>query len=177
MIVKNTIYTESEIARILEAGERRKLSASEKKLLEIYDKIYLFDGIGEEDIVKIVKNVSFKKVKKGDIILQEGEKSPEIYFILTGKVVVVTEKNKIVATIESGYMFGEMTFVTKKSRSASILSNDDKTLLLSFEIDEDKCSEIYAYPFMLLYKNISLDLAKKIEKTNKKVRKNKALIM
>jgi len=67
-------------------------------------------------------------------------------------------------------MFGEMTFVTKKSRSATILSNDNMTVLLSFEIDEDKCSEIYAYPFMQLYKNISLDLAKKIEKTNKKVR-------
>ena len=47
MIVKNTIYTENEIARILEAGERRKLTTSEKKLLEIYDKIYLFDGIDE----------------------------------------------------------------------------------------------------------------------------------
>ena len=170
MIVKNTIYTKNEIARILEAGEKHKLTMSEKKLLEIYDKIYLFNGLNEEDVVKIVKNVSFKKVKKGDIILQEGEKSPEIYFILTGKVVVVTEKNKIVATIESGHMFGEMTFVTKHSRSATILSYDDRTVLLSFEIDEDKCSEVYAYSFVKLYQNIALDLARKIEKTNKKIK-------
>lgn len=168
MIVKNTNYTKIEISRMLEAGTAHQLSISETKLLEISDKIYLFDEISKEDIIRITKNVSFKRYKKGDIIMSEGDTSKEIYFILFGTGVVVVNNKTIVATINSASMFGEMSFLTKKPRSATILSHKEGTTIISFMINEDKCTEMYSYPFSKLYKNIALDLARKIEIANTK---------
>lgn len=168
MVIKNTNYTKYEVQRMLEAGNSYELSISQKKLLEISDKIYLFDGITQEDTIRITKNVNFKRYQKGDVIMSEGDKSNEIYFILYGLGVVVVGNNKIVATIDSGSMFGEMAFLTKKPRNATILAHKEGTTIISFEINEEKCSEIYSFPFAKLYKNISLDLTHKIEKSNKK---------
>jgi len=168
MIINNTNYTKHEIARMLDASESYKLSISEEKLLEISDKIYLFEGISKDEIIRMTKKVNFKKYKKGDIIMNEGDSSKEIYFILYGMGVVVVDNKKIVATIDSGNMFGEMAFLTDKKRNATILAHKDGTAIISFEINDDKCSEIFSYPFAKLYKNISLDLSSKIEKSNKK---------
>ena len=168
MVIKNTNYTKEEIGRILEAGHANKLTISQEKLLEISDKIYLFDGIGKEDIIRMTTNVKFKRYSKGDTIMNAGETTKEVYFILNGMGVVVVEGKKVVATIDSGNMFGEMAFLTKKPRNATILSYKEGTTIISFEINDNKCNEIFSYPFVLLYKNIALDLTRKIELANQK---------
>ena len=161
MVIRNTNYTKEEIGRILAAGNASKLSISQEKLLEISDKIYLFDGIGKDDIIRMTTNVKFKRHAKGETI-------KEVYFILNGMGVVVVEGKKVVATIDSGNMFGEMAFLTKKPRNATILSYKEGTTVISFEINDNKCNEIFSYPFVLLYKNIALDLTRKIELANQK---------
>ena len=168
MVIKNTNYTKDEIRRILEAGSANKLTVSQEKLLEISDKIYLFDGISKEDIIRMTTNVKFKRHAKGDVIMNAGDLTKEVYFILNGMGVVVVGGKKIVATIDSGNMFGEMAFLTKKPRNATILSYKEGTTVISFEINDNKCNEIFSYPFVLLYKNIALDLTRKIELANQK---------
>ena len=168
MVIRNTNYTRHEIERILEAANSEWLSISQQKLLEISDKIYLFDGIDKEDIIRMTTNVKFKRYAKGDLIMNLGDKTHEIYFILNGSAVVVVEGKKIVATIESANMFGEMAFLTKKPRNATILAYQEGTTIISFEINDTKCNEIYSFPFALLYKNIALDLTRKIEVANRK---------
>lgn len=168
MVIRNTNYTRNEIERILEAANSERLSISQQKLLEISDKIYLFDGIDKEDIIRMTTNVKFKRYAKGDLIMNLGDKTHEVYFILNGSAVVVVEGKKIVATIESANMFGEMAFLTKKPRNATILAYQEGTTIISFEINDTKCNEIYSFPFALLYKNIALDLTRKIEVANRK---------
>lgn len=168
MVIQNTNYTRNEIERILEAANSERLTVSQQKLLEISDKIYLFDGIDKEDIIRMTTHVKFKRYTKGDLIMNLGDNTHEVYFILNGSAVVVVEGKKIVATIESGNMFGEMAFLTKKPRNATILAYQEGTTIISFEINDAKCSEIYSFPFALLYKNIALDLTRKIEVANRK---------
>lgn len=168
MVIRNTNYTKEEIGRILAAGNASKLSISQEKLLEISDKIYLFDGIGKDDIIRMTTNVKFKRHAKGETIMNAGETTKEVYFILNGMGVVVVDGKKVVATIDSVNMFGEMAFLTKKPRNATILSYKEGTTVISFEINDNKCNEIFSYPFVLLYKNIALDLTRKIELANQK---------
>lgn len=168
MVIKNTNYSKYEVKRMLEAGTPCEITISQQKLLDISEKIYLFDGISKEDILRITKNVKFKRFQKADIIMAEGDTSKEIYFILNGLGVVVVGNNTVVATIESSNMFGEMAFLSKKPRSATILAHKEGTTIISFEINEEKCNEMYSYPFAQLYKNISLDLVGKLEVSNKK---------
>ena len=80
MVIKNTNYTKQEIERILEAANDIGLTISQEKLLEISDKIYLFDGIKKEDIIRMTANVKFKRYAKGDVIMNLGDKTREIYF-------------------------------------------------------------------------------------------------
>jgi len=168
MVIRNTNYTKEEIGRILEAVNEGGLNVSQEKLLEISEKIYLFDGILKEDIIRMTTNVKFKRYAKGDAIMNLGDASQEVYFILNGMAVVVVEGKKIVATIDSGNMFGEMAFLTKNPRNATILAYKEGTTIISFEINDAKCNEIFSYPFALLYKNIALDLTRKIEMANRK---------
>ena len=113
-------------------------------------------------------HVKFKRYAKGDLIMNLGDKTHEVYFILNGSAVVMVEGKKIVATIESANMFGEMAFLTKKPRNATILAYQEGSTIISFEINDAKCNEIYSFPFALLYKNIALDLTRKIEVANRK---------
>jgi len=168
MVIRNTNYTKREIDKILSAAHTNTISKSQEKLIEISDKIYIFNGIDRESIIRMTKNVTFKQYKKGKVIMQEGDRGDEIYFILSGNALVVVAKNKVVATIPSGAMLGEMAFITKQPRSATILAGKDATTIITFEIDEEKCSEIFSYPFTILYKNIALDLTKKLDASNKK---------
>lgn len=170
MVVKNTNYTKSEINRILEAGNTQIMTKSQEKLLEISSKIYLFDEIDRDSIIRMTKNVTFKQFKRGQILMKEGDDGEEIYFILSGgaAVIIPALNNKVVAKIDSGQMLGEMAFITKKKRSATIIASKDETTVIMFQIDEDKCSEMFSYPFTKLYKNIALDLTRKLEASNKK---------
>ncbi len=63
MVIKNTNYTKQEIERILEAANDVGLTISQEKLLEISDKIYLFDGIKKEDIMPVTYINSSAEVK------------------------------------------------------------------------------------------------------------------
>lgn len=168
MVIRNTSYTKREIDRILKAAQTESMSKSQEKLIEISEKLYIFNGIDKDAIIRMTKNVKFKQYKKGDVLMQEGALGDEIFFILSGGAVVVVAKNKVVAQIPSGAMIGEMAFITKQPRSATILASKDATTVIEFEIDEAKCSEIFSYPFTILYKNIALDLTKKLNASNKK---------
>ncbi len=165
--IEYTRYTSYEIDRIKKAAKSFEISISQKKLFEISDKLYIFNGIEKDDIIKITKNVKFKRYKKGDIIIKEEDFGKEIYFILYGSCAVVS-KGKVIATVKSGYMFGEMAFLTGKPRSATVIVHKEGTTLLSFEIDEEKLTQKYALTFAMLYKNIALDLAHKLKKSNLK---------
>jgi len=169
MKVKNTLYTKDEVARILEASRIHKLDAYEEKFFEICDKLYLFDGIEKSEILEITKDITFNRHKKGDVIIQEGDEGKEIFFILSGKVAVVVGNKKVVSTIDSGSMFGEIAFLTKKPRDATIIAYTDSTAIISFKIDTERFNQMSSYPFAKLYHNISLDLVRKLERQNSKL--------
>ena len=117
---KDIIFLNSFYKNFLEkskVGYANKLTILQEKFLKISDKIYFFDGISKEDIVRMTTtNVKFKRHPKGD----------------------------------------------------TILSYKEGTTVISFEINDNQCNEIFSYPFVLLHKNIALDLTRKIELTNQK---------
>ena len=170
ILIKNTNYTKSEIIRIKKSTVVKPISSSQDKLLAIADKLYIFKGIEKDAIIRMTTNVRFKPFKKGDTIMKKGDTGSDIYFILNGEGIVVIPhlNNKVVARIPSGSMFGEMAFVTKETRSATILGGKNLNTILIFQIDETKHNDMFSYPFSILYKNIALDLAHKLKASNEK---------
>ncbi|KHE92087.1 MAG: cyclic nucleotide-binding domain-containing protein [Candidatus Scalindua rubra] len=106
--------------------------------------------------------------KDGDIIFEENSIGKEMYIILTGKVKVIKEKGDvetILATLEEGDFFGEMSLFDNNPRSASVKALGNVKLL---EINQKnflkKISRDPSLAFRMLEK-----MSQRIRKTDEKI--------
>ena len=102
----------------------------------------------------------------GEVILREGDPSPDLYFIVQGRVSVVLgapEKPAVViAEIPAGFCFGEMAMVGRRPRSASIRA-DVKTACLSLPFELLDRPELNTIQHKLL-RNLALDLSERLRR-------------
>jgi CRP-like cAMP-binding protein len=69
----------------------------------------------------------------GEVIVREGEPGQSMYVVASGRVAVVLEPDRrIVATLEKGGYFGEMSLLTGDVRAATVIAQGDAVVL---EID------------------------------------------
>lgn len=105
-----------------------------------------------------------KSFKKGEYLIREGERSKEVFLILSGNVLVTKEVNtinKVVAILGPGEIVGEMAFFDEIERSASCIADDDVVTLV---FSPQTFSEIYkSHPRWLV--QILESLSKRIVKT------------
>ncbi len=79
-----------------------------------------------------IKELSSIEKKKGDLIVKEGEGGDFMFVIVEGKVKVLLKREKkeiVLATLEKGNFFGEMTLFGRKSRSATVEALTDLKLI------------------------------------------------
>lgn len=73
------------------------------------------------------------KLNPGDFLLHEGEESSEMYYLQSGTLAVFKrkgDKENQIGTIISGELVGEMSFLDKQPRSASVKAMTESTLLV-----------------------------------------------
>ena len=73
------------------------------------------------------------KLNPGDYLLREGEKSTEMYYLQSGTLAVFKrkgEKENQIGTIISGELVGEMSFLDKEPRSASVKAMTESILVV-----------------------------------------------
>lgn len=91
-----------------------------------------------------------KTYKKGELILKEGATGAEAYVILSGKVEIyhVKEGKKIVLGVLGQHqIFGEMSMIDERPRSANVAALEDSELNV---IDRREFNEMfYSDPFMM----------------------------
>ena len=89
-------------------------------------------------------------MKKGEVILREGEIGDRMYFIQSGQVEVSTEKEGgfvFLAKLKPGDFFGEVSVITGKPRTATVKAVTDVRLL---EISKEEIQKVVkAYPEVL----------------------------
>lgn len=103
--------------------------------------------------------------KAGDYVIREGDIDHNIFFVKTGLLRVCKSDNDgkqiVVCTVGPGEIVGEMGFLMKKSRTASVIAAQDSSLIL---IPKEKFEEIItAQPkwFKVLFET----LASRLEST------------
>ena len=67
--------------------------------------------------------------KKGEVIISEGEKETAFYIIAKGGVEVM-KKEKVIGVMKQGDCFGEIAFITRKPRAATIMARTDVSLMV-----------------------------------------------
>lgn len=87
-----------------------------------------FNGFTKEQIQELLKTSNIFRVNQGKILIMEGEVDDAFYIILSGHVAVIKGGRKI-AVISSGDCFGEMAFITREPRTATVIAESGCTLI------------------------------------------------
>ena len=108
-----------------------------------------------------------KTKKRGEIIFCEYEPGSTVYFMQTGKVritKIVSDKEKTLAFIGPGDIFGEMAILEQAPRSATAIVEEDASFL---EISKENFSQlVHAQPAMAI--KLLKTLAARIQDQNRK---------
>jgi serine/threonine-protein kinase len=101
------------------------------KVEDVIDYVHnvpFFEGFTKEQVKEILKASNIFKVKKGKVVVAEGEIDDSFYVLLSGRAVVQKNGSRI-ATIGRGECFGEMAFLSGQARAASVVAETDCNLI------------------------------------------------
>jgi len=79
-------------------------------------------GFETKSLSRLIKLSKVRQYEDGEIIIQEGDTDPWLYFLLSGEISIVKDNHAITKMNRQGEMFGEMRFLDNLSRSTSVVA-------------------------------------------------------
>jgi CRP/FNR family transcriptional regulator, cyclic AMP receptor protein len=99
----------------------------------------LFKDLEENDLILLAGLVKSKKIIKDAFIIKEGETTTEMYLVKKGKVAVILSnpkgKEMVLSTLQQGDIFGELSLLDNKPRSANVIAQENCELLVLHQED------------------------------------------
>lgn len=117
----------------------------------------LFEGLTTEELAKVLAICQEGDYQQNEVIIEPADSGLSLYLILQGRAVVeldvsrlhnAQQKNLDLATLRPGDVFGEMSFLEKRPRTARITAIDEVRAL---RIDNHKLDELFAQDCRLGY--------------------------
>ncbi|MDM8555512.1 SLC26A/SulP transporter family protein [Desulfococcaceae bacterium HSG7] len=102
-------------------------------------KMDIVDGFIQEEIETLSNTLSEAVFKKGEQIIREGDRSRDIFFLLSGEASVKiriggSDRLKRMVTYSPGVIFGEVAFLDGSPRAAGVWVDEDARVhILSYE--------------------------------------------
>lgn len=87
-----------------------------------------FKGFSDAEVWELVRASNWKSYRPGDSIIREGEVDDSFYIVLAG-IVDVFKHGQHLNVLQEGDCFGEMGFVSKTERSATVIAKTDVSLI------------------------------------------------
>ena len=82
----------------------------------------LFGHLSEETLKELVPLSGFQAFNEGEYILKEGQENDRVYFLIRGKAAIRSGKELILVLKRTGDIFGEMSIISNKPCSASVIA-------------------------------------------------------
>ena len=153
----------------------------------LFKNYLIFDGLSEQEIEKFIKLMTFKKVKKNEVIIKEGDNGDTIILLLNGEVSMTQaltlknskaisdnrEKTSIrIDSKKSHHFFGEISLFNEvDKRTATITATSDCEIAILDDNEIIKlCNENHTLGYKIM-KNLAEKLASSLERTNSQVLK------
>jgi CRP-like cAMP-binding protein len=109
----------------------------------VLQKIELFNGFREDELLDIAQKLKYAPFATGDIITHQGEASHWLYILTEGEVEVFLEtpqqQRRKLSTLQAGSYFGEMGMMTGSPRTASVIASRDCECYL---LDKDAFEQV-----------------------------------
>ncbi len=87
-----------------------------------------FRGFPNSEIWEIIRASVWEEFDPGKSIIEEGDLEDSFYIITAGEVAVI-KRDMVIDSLRPGDCFGEMGYITKTERTASIMASDYVTLM------------------------------------------------
>lgn len=92
----------------------------------------VFGALDEDALAEIERESDWIDLKRGDVLMRQGEDGDSVFVLLTGRLQVVREADgagRVVGEIGVGETVGEMSFFTGEPRSATVRAVRDSLLI------------------------------------------------
>lgn len=137
---------------------------------DILRQVDIFKGLNREEIEAVAEVTTEWDCAKGQTIFKEGDKSEVLYVIAEGEVAAVISTgllvNHTVATFGGGDVFGELAFIDRHPRTATIKCTREATLI-SFSREEfRRLGKEHHNLQKVILKNIAQLIAGRLRKAN-----------
>ena len=99
-----------------------------------------FQSFTDVDIWELVRACDWRKYKEGEYIIKEGDEDYSFYILLNG-IVNVEKNGHHIDYLQVGDCFGEMGYITKGKRTASVKANADVYLIQVNAATLDRANE------------------------------------
>jgi CRP-like cAMP-binding protein len=93
-------------------------------------RIPIFAALKPRDREKVLANATQRTYAPGATIVQEGERSINLYFVVTGHASVQTATEGPRVTLGPGDFFGDLGLIERHPRTATVLADDELTVVL-----------------------------------------------
>ena len=142
----------------------------------------LFSGLSEEQLKRVAALGEDLALKRGEVVVQEGQPGDRIFIVRRGMVEVQVSREEPsdvvgsppverIVTLGPGQAFGEMAILDRGPRSATVRCVEDDTMLYAIpgQALMSLCEENPDIGYLLM-RNLALDLSFKLRHRNLRVR-------
>jgi len=129
-----------------------------KDVVDFMHNLSFFNNFSNDNIKELIASSKISKVRKGKIIVTEGQIDDTFYIILSGKVKIM-KGGKAISIIGHGECFGEMAYISGQVRTATVVAETDCILLIIDALMLDRASEAIQ---LLFLKKFALTLVNRL---------------
>lgn len=130
----------------------------------------LFEGISADDLDVVIQHCTEKTFLAGDVVFAEGDEGDSMWLVQSGKVEVYKtirgDVDRVLGTIGSGEIFGEMTFIDGSRRSAGARTVEASHLLTISRADFNKLAEKHPNVAAATFAALAAILAERLRHMN-----------
>jgi hypothetical protein len=139
----------------------------------IVEKSLLFKEMSPYEIKKAILLCTRRDYKAGETIIEQGQEDDEMYLLISGQVEVTRTdeggQSHLITELGAGEIFGEMAYVQKIKRSATVKAQMDTSLILFNEEQLNKSVRAYPHLGQKLSLNIARILSQRLRETTAKL--------
>jgi CRP/FNR family cyclic AMP-dependent transcriptional regulator len=132
-------------------------------MIHLLSDFAFFKNIDSEHLDTVINFFKLNTYETGDIVIKKGDQGGRFYIIVSGTVDVLNDGGLIIATLDTGNVFGEMSLICNENVNATIQVKNPAQILY---IDRSNFNKILDYyPAIQLY--FSRLIAGRLNESNK----------
>jgi len=118
----------ADIALIFDDLEKLESEDSLRDKFDSLKRLGFFRGFNDAEIWGLVRASNWQSYTPGQVIIREGDSDHSFYILLSG-VVSVEKDGQAVDSLKEGDCFGEMGFLSRTERTASVIAKTDTSII------------------------------------------------